>query len=364
MKEEKQVKSWKYSELTISTSAFLGSLLCLLLIIQGNTIVVALLGLTIVSTIFYYFPIKTEFFSRIKLKGKKVWILYFLGALSILLYLVSGSNSTFGIISFLLILVIAVNEFLPEDKGAQGIKKGAAEVIYSVLFAVGLWTILTLTLSTQTPINVVTSCSMLPTLQRGDLLLLKGGIVNTQEIKLNTTYQQFVNNMIPIPEPCIIQENGTNKDTRCINSILYNKTKYNFTKQGDIIVYTPQVKIAKLKPYLQGIDLIVHRAVLKITATDGTYIITKGDNNPTPDQIVVTSPNVADSVKTEKNIRILCFDDSKIGEICTITPWIEPTEEKNILGKNIFRIPIIGYIKLLLFAQTQEPANCKQILVQ
>ncbi|VVB69801.1 Uncharacterised protein [uncultured archaeon] len=362
-KQEEPKPKKKHSDLLITIAAFITIILSILLVMKGNYIVIALVGLLVLSTIIYYYPLQVEFLSKIKVKGKKVWGLYFLGIIAIILYLLTGSNTIMGIIAFLIILLIAINEFLPEEKGSQGMKKAAAEIVYSVFFAVTAWTLLTLILNTQTPINVVTSCSMLPTLSRGDLLLLQGTQVNTQEIDINTTYNEFLSKMIPIPEPCYIKNDaGAVREDRCINSFIYENKKYNFTKTGDIIVYNPTVKIAQLQSALQGIDLIVHRAVLKVKATDGTFILTKGDNNPTPDQIGVVTGSQANQIK-DQHIQIFCFDDSRAGRICTVSPWIEQIEENKILGKSILDIPYIGYVKLLLFAETQEPANCKETIV-
>lgn len=366
MKE--QITKGKNAELLITISTFITIVLSILLILKGNYVVIALVALLTLSFILYYYPTPLEFLGGIKVKGKKTWTLYFLGIASIILYLLTGSNSIIGWISFAIILIIAINEFLPEEKGSQGTKKASAEIIYSVSFAIIAWTLLTIFLNTQTPINVVTSCSMLPNLQRGDLLLLRGTQVNTQEITVNTTYNQFLSKMIPIPEPCQIKnDQGKIRSDFCINSFKFNNIKYNFTQNGDIIVYTPTVQIQQLRQALQGIGLIVHRAVLKVKATDGTYFITKGDNNPTPDQIGLTDESNAIAVKNIKNTQIDCFLISQggtAGKICTVSPWINPIQEDKILGKSILDIPYVGYIKLLLFAQTQEPANCKETIIQ
>ncbi len=366
MKE--QITKGKNAELLITISAFITIVLSILLIMKGNYIVIALVALLILSLITYYYPMPLEFLGGIKIKGKKTWALYILGIASIILYLLTGSNSIMGWISFAIILAIAINEFLPEEKGTQGTKKASAEIIYSVCFAIVAWTLLTVFLNTQTPINVVTSCSMLPNLQRGDLLILRGTQVNTQEITVNYTYNKFLSKMIPIPEPCQIKnDQGKIRSDFCINSFQFNNTKYNFTKTGDIVVYAPTVQIPQLQQALQGIGLIVHRAVLKVKATDGTFIITKGDNNPTPDQIGLTDETNAAAVQNIKNTQIYCFtitQGTAGGKVCTISPWINPIQEDKLLGKSVLDIPVIGYIKLLLFAQTQEPANCKEMIIQ
>jgi len=73
-------------------------------------------------------------------------------------------------------------------------------------------------------------------------------------------------------------------------------------KNGDIIVFQ--------KPGNPN-DFVVHRAVEKSTASGNIpYLITKGDNNPSED------------------------------------PW--KVREENLIGKVIWRIPLLGYIKIFL----------------
>jgi len=130
-------------------------------------------------------------------------------------------------------------------------------IFLGISLAVLIYSILRIGLGTTDPIVTVVSCSMLPNLDRGDFLILKG--VNS------------INELTP----ALTQGNKT----------------------GDIVVYyEPRTR-----------RLIVHRFIkLK---EDGT-IMTWGDNNSAPD------------------------------------PW--PVKEDQLRGKVLFRIPYIGYPRIIV----------------
>ncbi len=112
--------------------------------------------------------------SRKKGEGiKRIHILYALLVISALLYILS-SNTAFGVLAFLLVIVILAAEFGSSVKSI-GVSKTARDVIISVIAAVLLfWAIPSILLRTSSPVNVVVSCSMLPSMHRGDLVILHG----------------------------------------------------------------------------------------------------------------------------------------------------------------------------------------------
>lgn len=108
--------------------------------------------------------------------------------------------------------------------------KTAILLLIVVISVAGFWLALRAALRTEYPLHAVIGPSMIPTLQHGDLLLVKG--VNAREIKAE-----------PAPE-------------------------------GDIIVFYRPVPPQ---------DPIVHRAIDKRLENGIWYFKTKGDNNPGPD---------------------------------------------------------------------------------
>ncbi|MEM3696493.1 MAG: signal peptidase I [Candidatus Bathyarchaeia archaeon] len=130
-------------------------------------------------------------------------------------------------------------------------------LILLVVLVFGFWYITQTALRTEYPALAVASQSMLPTLNVGDLIIVQG--VPPEEI-----------NAAPMT--------------------------------GDIIVFKKA-----------GNDLVVHRAIEKISGRNGYLFVTKGDNNPSPDP--------------------------------------EKVDGKAIVGRVVARIPWIGNFALLLHSQ-------------
>jgi len=147
------------------------------------------------------------------------------------------------------------------------ILKDVLYIFLGFMVAVGAFLGVSVLLHTQIPLAAVTSGSMTPTIKQGDLLVVEG--VNTSNLQV-----------------------------------------------GNIIVYKTT------DPYLGG-ELIVHR-IVKIDIYDGRVIgyVTKGDNNPVPDNEAGFEPPTG----------------------------IPP---QDVVGKVIFVIPLLGFIVLFL----KQPAG-------
>lgn len=228
----------------------------------------------------------------------------------------------FGVISLIFLLVLFLKDALPQKADSKGIKSAIFELGFALVAALAVWYGLGFLLQTPTPIDVVTSCSMLPNLDRGDLIILQGGEIRAAEVKLSkqVEFADFVKS------DCIVREISTGKERReiCTTGLRVDGKKYPFDHSGDIVVYEPQSAYRDL-------GLVVHRAALKLTFNGQTNYLIKGDNNPAPDVFGITQ-NFA--------------------------------KKEQIKGKVILRIPIIGYLKLFLSLQFDEPANCKYIVEQ
>ena len=95
----------------------------------------------------------------------------------------------------------------------------------------------------------------------------------------------------------------------------YSKEHF-FDKNNDVIVFETSG------------GLIVHRAALSINDDDGKLLfLTKGDNNQALDQ---EGP-------------------------------FSPVEKKDIHGTLLFKVPFVGYLKLLLFGQFETPDGCEPL---
>lgn len=196
----------------------------------------------------------------------------------------------------------------------------ACYLAYSFILAFLIYQLLGFILGTSLPLATVVSGSMEPSFFRGDIIIissaknLKSEIVTIDENIASRNITEFLKinsytNEYGIKEAKEIIING-----QTINVLEAPKNK------NSVVVF---------KSNLTGKD-IIHRVVLKIEANDGTFVLTKGDNNKTnfliDQQCEITGNFVTNG----------CIHVSAI-------------EKEELLGKKIGRIPYIGYLKLFLF---------------
>lgn len=194
--------------------------------------------------------------------------------------------------------------------------EGVVNLFFAGMFATMVYFGLSLLFGSSTPLVIVYSESMEPAFFRGDIMGLTGANVDSssiQEIVLNRKISG-----VPVSEYTMPNYDGVN-----LKSIIFENGEEIFLgggSKGDVIVYTS---------YPQNIP-IIHRTIIKINAEDGTFFLTKGDNqktNPTYDQdcgkILLNNP--------EKS--------------CITFFAVKPEE---IQGKAFFRIPMVGCLKLWL----------------
>lgn len=307
----------------------------------------------------------------------KYYFLPILFILFILIYLITHEN-LFGLMMGLTFILMVIEDII---KGllTGGVRSELKELIVALLVAIGVWYGISFLLNTSTPISAVVTCSMLPTLERGDMVIVRGENINTY----GTIYVDSVDDIGSeaivkvgnitkkvngsIDSYCVFHSNDplcavyrsqpdrvieyhgklefhygvckrkTRNNTEfyvpCVVSVKkigspITISLYPHSDKGDIIVYQPNK--GDLFSYVGD---IVHRGVVKIVAKDGTYFLTKGDNNQITD-LQVYYPGYGGN---------------------HLIP------EKNVKGKVIFRIPVIGYVKLFISAQLNMPEQCNYI---
>ncbi len=193
--------------------------------------------------------------------------------------------------------------------------EGVVNLFFAGVFATMFYFGLSLLFGSATPLVIVYSESMEPAFFRGDIMGLtgtNGDSVSVQEITLNKKISE-----VPVNEYAMPNYEGAK-----LKSIIFENGEEIIPGdggvEGDVIVYTS---------YPQSIP-IIHRAIVKINAEDGTFFLTKGDNqktNPTYDQdcgkIFLNNP--------EKE--------------CITFFAVKP---EDIQGKAFFRIPLVGCVKL------------------
>jgi len=101
---------------------------------------------------------------------KGMWLLYAILLLFLLAYAIT-KQAVFGICFAAIFIIVIILETKQSIK-SEGAKKTAIETAEAVAAVVAIWLIAIIVLGTTSPIDVVPSCSMLPTLRVGDLVVL------------------------------------------------------------------------------------------------------------------------------------------------------------------------------------------------
>lgn len=300
-----------------------------------------------------------------------------LGLLAFLLLLyILTKISIFGILfAVALLATVALEIWLGSKK--HGWKGELKDTAISLAAIVVLWFALTIILNTSVPINAVVSCSMLPNVERGDLILVQGADPLGYEIEL--TEQEL--EAIQSPATTVVAEGlgsfelqGSlysyclqNKEDVCTlfasSPGIFSEQKGPFTfKYGECTRKSPEVTLST--PCIRSVDFkgktyytnlshdtivygpspgdlysytgdIIHRIYFKISSGGETYYLTKGDNNPMFD--------------------IQAYDYSAM--LGNRAP-----SSQNYKGKILFQVPFLGYPKLFISGFYAETANCGSTL--
>jgi len=302
--------------------------------------------------------------------------------LGLILYLLSP-NDAFRLLTGAIVAITIIGLVVLEIKeGAkqQGWKHEIKDTVLTLIAALILWFAAQFVLNTSSPISAVVTCSMLPNLQRGDFAIVQGASPSAYEIEMTkneldelygdskfyangqnysvkgSLYSycayirpEFCKEFVATPEKfpetkgsltfhyssCTMDIKNKGKMTEpCVTSVEYKEKIYPVNTSNEIIVYQPD----KNELYSLSGD-IIHRAYfkIKIKETGEYYYLTKGDNNPILD--------------------IQAYDYMlKMGN--------EPIYQKKIKGKMIFKVPLLGYYKLLISGFFTEPPQCSMQLEQ
>ncbi|VVC00093.1 Uncharacterised protein [uncultured archaeon] len=278
-------------------------------------------------------------------------------------YLVSG-NWIFGALVGLALVWAVVLEFAVGAK-QHGLVSELKETAIALLIALAVWYGAGFLLQTSSPLNAIVSCSMLPHIQRGDMVLLSGDRLNAPLVDLPpgaidslgydavvyengvkvedvkgsmysycsqhrsdklcddfvATPEKFTEKRGPLTfgyEKCEIlyPKSGMKQAGPCVNYLEVDGVKYYENLSNDVVVYAPP----RDEIYSRVGD-IIHRAYIKLNDSGKTYFLTKGDNNPVFD--------------------IQVYDEgSGMGN--------RPVELSQKKGRVLVTIPYLGYFKLFI----------------
>ncbi len=329
--------------------------------------------------------VRTRNRKRGKKRGKPIDTLPMYIALAILFiaYFVferlTGLAIILGALIFFLIVVILTIEIMNGFKEV-GAKRNIMEIGIAIAVVIIIWVVLRLALNTTYPLDVVPSCSMLPALQRGDMIAVQGanqnnliapiinvtksewsssfGNINTESFQciayrqVGTTVRlsQFVlpgyavgllrtsggtSEIVPsisqnsslVKYTCgavnVTFQNGTVEEEASTTAITVGNTTITGDRNNSIVVYqtVPQDYF-----YKEGDSYIVHRVYAILNVSGSYYTLTKGDNNPGLD---------------------IQYDNTPAN-----------LSQGQVGGKVVASIPYVGYVKLILSNNFVEPTGC------
>lgn len=303
------------------------------------------------------------------------------------LYIIFEKTAVFAVIIgallFVTLIILLIVEIYNGVK-QEGMVRNIIEIVVAIGAVILFWYALRFFTNTQYPLDVVPSCSMLPVLQRGDMILLDGigvqsnGTVNVAAPVINVSRSQFeasfsnpsqealqciaytkvgngygkitqfyspnetigfyqtvgtqgtiVSNVTQsqnlVKYTCglvnVKMQNGTIVQEVATTAITINNYSITGDKNNSIIVY--QTSPQDLF-YKDGDSYIVHRVYALLDVNGSYYSLTKGDNNAGLD----------------------------------IQYYNSPANLSQIQGKVIGSIPYIGYLKLILSNNFVEPTGC------
>ena len=266
-----------------------------------------------------------------------------------------------GLLIGLCIVWIVALEFLI-GASEHGIKNELKETAIALLIALIIWFGAGFVLNTPSPINAIVSCSMLPQIQRGDMVLLYGDRILAPLEKVDSldgigtarVYQDgngvlvtngslyaycaqrqgegICNSFIISPERftekhgpltigydrCEILYPKTNvrQTGPCVSYVEVNGKRYYENRSNDVVVYQPN-----RNEYYSRVGDIIHRVFIKLSVKNQTYFLTKGENNP------ILDVQVYDEASRKGN---------------------KPVEVERSKGRILASAPYVGYLKLFI----------------
>ncbi|MDE1870122.1 MAG: hypothetical protein KGH71_04020 [Candidatus Micrarchaeota archaeon] len=335
-----------------------------------------------------------------KPKPMALWPLYLLLIALIIGY--SLDNSIYlGLGAFLIIVIILVliAKEVKEEASTTGITEIAKELAIYIGAAIAIWLILIFVLQTSSPINAVASCSMLPVLQKGDMVILHGisnfssflasrsnvPVVNISaqqfqsfEGNINSEflayYAYFNNNKSNISS---VLPNGDNSkytialyNTECITKFDYLNQPQNLRQC--YVGQNPSSNLIKYNYSLGTLNVgnINYTNIQTSSIEIANTTIKENFTNP----IVVYATTPQDSFSgaiIHRLVAVLAVN----GTYYTLTrgdnnPALDlqfgnyPAAQSTVIGYVLTNFPLIGYLKLIISGQIGATPGCDQVITQ
>lgn len=323
------------------------------------------------------------------------WGLYALLAILIVAYAVLGS----ALVGLAVLVVIACIFYyeIRHSVRTEGARKSVIDIAVAVGAAVAVWIAMVLVLHTTAPVDAVSSCSMLPVLHRGDLVVLNG-ITNFSSFAASKRIpvvkvggSVFANMQANMSQEFLAYYTYLNKNRSAVFSIFNASSSYSIglynTGCLSVNSYLGRFDLFRncyMDPASQPKNLIrynysignvsVAGALRNIVYTSAISIantsITENYSNP----IIVYQTNAKDyftgsiihrvvaAVNVSGRYYFLTKGDNN--QALDIEFENYPVNQSEVLGYVIADIPLLGYVKLLLSGQLAVPAGCNQTILR
>jgi signal peptidase I len=272
-----------------------------------------------------------------------------------------------------------------------GWKKELEEIVVAIIAGVVVWYGAGFLLHTSAPLDSIVSCSMLPRMDRGDMVVLSGSEVTAPSVEINSSEWEYIKAKMRTNFTCgpctgqgsYVPYNFSLCRTGCSNSCLIaingrpvfsdsNDSLFSYNYGicklmggrgeilNDVCVKSVTIKGKKLEEDF-GNDVVVyepaensvfvgstiHRVLAKVSVDGKMYYLIKGDNNEVLD---VQAPSKGVDAGGG---RCLFFVESRENR---------PVPQENIKGKVVYKVPYLGYLKLFLWGYIGTPAGCDTVV--
>ncbi len=290
-------------------------------------------------------------------------------------------------------IIVAFIVDTAESASQVGWREELKELFILVVVVLVIYYGLGFILATSAPISSVVSCSMAPSIQRGDLIIISNRSPPHTLYAFNISPKDFIpiishnytvyydgrpilhsgQSLYVLCSPSSLQQSelsstssltslcsAFNKEPSrfkeslgplffdyttcirkngekqaCVAAVEWNGKTYPLypkrksSNLADVIVYEP-----RKGTLFRQIGQIIHRAIIEIDVNGELYYLTKGDNN---------------------NVFDIQFSASGL--------YNEPPSKTDVIGRVIFRVPLLGYYKLFLSPYLRDDPMCKNYIV-
>ena len=307
-------------------------------------------------------------------------------------------NSLFiGVAAFALVVIILFYEFRQSIKD-EGTKSTVIDIAKALGVVAVVWLILIVVLGTTQPVNVVASCSMLPVLNRGDLVFLHGisnmsnflqnnriPVINVSQSEfsnmyanMNTEFLAFFAYSKANPSDIGYIGNFSNSsyaiglyNTHCIDYYSYLSEPMEYGRC--MVPMSYQSKNLIKYNYSIGQAVIngtTEQAVYTSSITIANHTVIENYSNPIV--IYATTPQdyftgdiihrVVAALRVGSSYYILTKGDNNPGLDIEFGNY--PINESSVIGYRITGVPILGYLKLIISGQFGAVAGCNQVMLR